>query len=84
LATEVMTLIEYKPKVNAALNFYSRIQGLYGFVPESNIHNRSYIMLRAGLSYREFSFGLGSNFDWYGPMKHSENNFGIFLSALLF
>jgi len=70
VATEVMGLVEYKPKLTPALDFYSRIQGLYGFVPKDNVHNRSYIMVRAGLSYKEFSFGLGSNFDWYGPMSH--------------
>lgn len=84
LATETMALIEYKPKINEKFRFYSRIQGLYGFVPESGIHNRSYIMLRAGLSYKEFTFGAASNFDWYGPMKHNENNVGIFASVLLF
>lgn len=84
LATETMALIEFKPKINEKFRFYSRIQGLYGFVPESGIHNRSYIMLRAGLSYKEFTFGAASNFDWYGPMKHNENNVGIFASVLLF
>ncbi|MEN5193480.1 hypothetical protein [Sphingobacterium faecium] len=84
LATETMAIVEYKPKIKEKLNFYSRVQGLYGFVPDSGIHNRSYLMLRAGLSYREFTFGAASNFDWYGPMKHNENNFGIFVSALLF
>ncbi|MNR40776.1 hypothetical protein D3C85_1590980 [compost metagenome] len=84
LATETMAIVEYKPKINEKLNFYSRIQGLYGFVPDSGTHNRSYLMLRAGVSYKEFTFGAASNFDWYGPMKHNENNFGIFVSALLF
>lgn len=84
LATETMALFEYKPRINETFNFYSRVQGLYGFVPKSGEHNRSYIMLRAGLSYKEFSFGVASNFDWYGPIKQNENNFGIFINALLF
>ncbi|SHH17536.1 hypothetical protein [Flavobacterium johnsoniae] len=84
LATESLALLEYKPKINDKLNFYSRLQGMYGFIPESGIHNRSYIMLRAGLGYKEFAFGAASNFDWYGPIKHNENNFGVFVSALLF
>jgi hypothetical protein len=84
LASEGLALIEYKPKINQKFNFYSRIQGLYGFVPKSGDHNRSYIMLRAGLSYKESSFGAAANFDWYGPIKHNENNFGVFGSVLLF
>jgi len=84
LATEYMSLLEYRPRINDKFNLYSRVQGLYGFVTESGDHNRSYIMLRAGLSYKEFTFGAASNFDWYGPVKHQENNFGVFVSALLF
>lgn len=41
-------------------------------------------MLRAGITHKEFTFGLVPNFDWYGPVKHNENNFGVFFSALLF
>jgi len=84
LANEHMALIEYKPRINEQLNFYSRIQGLYGFIPETGDHNRSYLMLRAGLSYKEFTFGVATNFDWYGAVKHQENNFGVFVSFLLF
>lgn len=83
-ATETMVLLEYKPKINEKLRFYSRVQGMYGFVPESGTHNRSYILLRAGLSYKEFSFGAGSNFDWYGPFKHNENSIGVFVNTLIF
>ncbi|MDQ1166456.1 hypothetical protein [Flavobacterium sp. SORGH_AS_0622] len=84
LAAESLALIEYRPKINDKLNFYSRLQGMYGFIPKSGIHNRSYIMLRAGIGYKEFAFGAASNIDWYGPIKHNENNFGVFVSALLF
>lgn len=84
LASEAMGLLEYKPRINDTFDFYSRVQGLYGFVPDGGAHNRSYIMLRAGLSYKEFTFGVASNFDWYGPAEHNENNYGIFLSVLLF
>lgn len=83
-AMEHMAMIEYKPSINERFRFYSRIQGLYGFVPESGAHNRSYIMLRAGLSFSEFTFGAASNFDWYGPVKLNETNIGVFVSALLF
>ena len=84
LASEALALVEYKPQLNDKLNFYSRIQGLYGFVPKSGDHNRSYLMLRAGLSYKEFTIGAASNFDWYGPFKQNENNFGLFINTQLF
>lgn len=84
LASETMALIEYRPKIDENFSFYSRVQGLYGFVPNSGMHNRSYVMLRAGLSFNEFSFGAASNFDWYGPIKHNKNNFGVFFSVLIF
>jgi len=83
-ASQNLAIFEYKPKLNDNLNFYTRFQGLYGFVPESGNHSRSYIMLRAGLNYKEFSFGAASNFDWYGPRKQNENSFGLFINALLF
>lgn len=83
-ASENMLLIEYRPKINDNWSWYGRAQGLYGFVPSSGDHNRSYIYLRAGLSYKEFSFGLGSNFEWYGPIKHNENSIGLFATVLVF
>lgn len=84
VASEAMALLEYKPKLNDNINFYSRVQGLYGFVPKSGSHNRSYLMLRAGLNYREFSFGIASNFDWFGPKKQYQENLGLFMNVLLF
>lgn len=84
MASEAMGLLEYKPRLNENFNFYSRIQGLYGFVPKSGNHNRSYVMLRAGLNFREFSFGIAGNFDWYGPMNQYQKNVGVFMNVLLF
>lgn len=83
-ASENMVLVEYKPKINEKWSLYSRAQGLYGFVPETGAHNRSYIYLRAGLSYKEFSFGVGSNFEWYGPVKYNENSIGAFINIQIF
>ncbi|MGU3376963.1 hypothetical protein [Chryseobacterium sp. M5A1_1a] len=83
-ASENMALIEYKPKITEKLKLYTRVQGLYGFVPESGHHNRSYVVLRAGLTYKEFSFGVGANFDWYGPMRYNENSIGVFGNVLIF
>ncbi|SDG25724.1 hypothetical protein [Epilithonimonas hungarica] len=83
-ASENMALVEYRPRINENWSWYGRVQGLYGFVPRSGDHNRSYIYLRAGVGYKEFSFGVGSNFEWYGPMKHNENSVGLFANVLIF
>lgn len=60
------------------------LQMLYGFIPQWGDHARSYLIARVGLSYREFTFGAGSNIDYYGPARQNENNFGLFLSVQLF
>ncbi len=81
---DVLGLVEYKPKLNEKFNLYTRIQGLYTHNTGFDFHSRSYVMLRLGLTYRDVTFGIASNFDWYGPMKHNENNFGGFVSVNLF
>lgn len=81
---EGLVLVEYKPKINDKWRFYSRLQALYEYNTIIDMQTRSYLMARAGLSYNEFSFGLGSNIDYYGPEKHNENSFGGFVSFLLF
>lgn len=81
---EGLALVEYKPKVNEKWRFYSRLQGLYAQTMSIDKHARSYIVARAGLTYKEFTFGAGANIDYYGPTKHNENSFGGFLSVLIF
>lgn len=81
---EGMFLVEYKPKINDSWRFYSRIQALYEYSTVIDMQTRSYVMARAGLSYKEITFGAGTNIDYYGPEKHNENSFGGFLSFLLF
>ena len=82
--TEYMILTEYKPAINDKWSLYTRLQGLYGFNVDNSDHARSYIDLRAGATYKDFTFGLGANFDWYGPTKHYEPNIGAFISVPLF
>lgn len=81
---EGMFLVEYKPKINDNWRFYSRIQALYEYSTVIDMQTRSYVMGRAGLSYKEITFGVGTNIDYYGPEKHNENSIGGFLSFLLF
>lgn len=81
---EGMFLVEYKPKINDKWRFYSRAQALYEYSTVIDMQTRSYVMTRAGLSYKEITFGIGTNVDYYGPEKHNENSIGGFLSFLLF
>ncbi|MCC6286368.1 MAG: hypothetical protein IT249_00645 [Chitinophagaceae bacterium] len=81
---ETMIMTEYKPKLNEKWRLYSRLQGLYGFSVASKDHARSYILGRLGVNYKEFNFGLAANFDWFGPFKGNQNNYGVFVSAALF
>lgn len=81
---DMLALVEYKPKVSEKLHLYSRIQGLYTQNVGQDFHARSYVMLRAGFTLKDISFGAAANFDWYGPMKHSENNLGGFVLVNLF
>ncbi|KUG13737.1 hypothetical protein BEI02_03630 [Elizabethkingia sp. HvH-WGS333] len=81
---EGFVMAEYKPEINENWKIYSRVQGLYAQNLNSGEHARSYLMLRLGLSYKDIRFGLGANWDAYGPEKQSKQNYGIFLAASLF
>lgn len=81
---ETFVMGEYKPKISEDWRLYSRVQGIYGFTADGGEHARSYARVRAGVSYKEFSFGLAGNFDLYGPMKINENSFGVFITTALF
>lgn len=81
---DALALIEYKPKLNEKLNVYTRAQGLYTHNIGYDFHTRSYVMLRAGLTYKDITIGAAANFDWYGPMKTNKNNFGGFVAMNLF
>lgn len=81
---DALALVEYKPIINEKLNLYTRLQGLYTHNLGHDFHSRSYVMLRAGLTYKDITFGAAANFDWYGPMKINKNNFGGFVAVNLF
>jgi hypothetical protein len=79
-----VVLVEYKPRINERWRFYSRLQGMYAHNTEKGTHSRSFATARAGFSFKDFTFGAGTNIDYYGPIKHNENSFGGFISCLLF
>lgn len=81
---ETFSLFEYKPQLTEKLGLYTRVQGLYNWNTEQDFHDRSYIYFRVGLSYKSFQFGVGADFDTYGPMKISTEGYGLFLRTQLF
>ena len=56
---------------------------LYNYNTKEEFHDHSYLYFRAALSYQNYQLGLGANFDRYGPMKISGDNFGLFLRVLI-
>jgi len=80
---ESLALVEYKPRISTAFTLYSRIQLLYGETVNTSNHSRSYFFARTGLTYREFTAGIGTNIDYYGPNRQNQNSFGGFLAVQL-
>jgi hypothetical protein len=75
---ETFSLLEFKPKLTDKIGLYTRFQGLYILNPKDNTHQRSYINLRAGLSLKNYQFGIGADSNWYGPFKAYTDNVGLF------
>jgi hypothetical protein len=71
-------LYEYKPALTEKWCIYSRLQLTYNQSMAEGFHNRSFLYLRAGLKKGPLGFGLGANFDAYGPSKLARENYGVF------
>jgi hypothetical protein len=71
-------LYEYKPALTEKWSVYSRLQLTYNQGMAEGFHNRSFLYLRAGLKKGPVGFGLGANFDAYGPSKIAKENYGVF------
>jgi hypothetical protein len=82
-AIETVALAEYKPKLSPKTRLYTRLQGLIVRDIENRSHARSGASLRAGLTIDKFTLGLGSNLDFYGPLKFEKSNHGIFFQMRL-
>ncbi|MCO6482360.1 MAG: hypothetical protein J5I62_06160 [Flavobacteriales bacterium] len=81
---ELFGFAEYTPRLKGDWKLYGRVQGLYNQNLELDMHAFSYVRLRLGVSYRTFRFGAGANYSTYGPFKVHEDEYGLFLGALLF
>ncbi len=79
---ETVGIVEYKPKLSEGLRLYSRFQGIYNQNLDDGAHERSLLYLRAGISLKRTSFGVGLNIDSYGPERQSEQNYGVFINHL--
>lgn len=81
---EGLGIVEYKPALSDKWRLYTRLQGTYVHAAAADLHTRSYIRSRVGLTYKEFTFGVGANVEYYGPTRHKETNIGGFLQVALF
>lgn len=82
-STATIGIVEYKPALSQKAQLYTRAQVLYIQSLEDGKHARSALMLRAGITHGKFTFGLGANFDYYGPMKNQKDNVGLFTRLAL-
>jgi hypothetical protein len=75
---KIFGIYEFKPALNDKWSIYSRLQLTYNQGMTEGFHNRSFLYLRAGLKKGPLGFGLGANFDAYGPNKLARENYGLF------
>jgi hypothetical protein len=80
-SSEFLVMTEFRPKLSEMLNLYTRLQ----IMTETNFteFKRNFQMLRLGLGYKQFQFGLGATFDQFGNKPIKEENFGFFARAEL-
>jgi len=78
----VMTILQYKPKINDKLNLFARIKLLNIFDNGGNI--KSYQWMRLGLDKKGIQFGLALNLDEYGPNPSISTNYGLFVRKEIF
>ena len=76
---EVVFVLENRPKINRDISLYTRLQGFYNYDIHEQVHQRSYVNMRIGVSFGLFTFGTAANFDWYGPLSIYKENYGGFL-----
>jgi len=81
---ENVLIFEYFPSITENLRFYGKVQGLYNYDLENKAHDRSYIDLRVGVTYKKLRIGLGANLDFYGPKATYKQNIGVFVGTTLF
>lgn len=81
---ENVLILEYFPKISENWSLYNRLQTLYSYNIKQQAHERSYINVRLGVSYKHFRFGAGANLDYYGPLPIHQLSMGLFAGTILF
>ena len=81
---ETFSVFEYTPMLSKKWGLYTRLQGLYNYNTKLNFHEVSSLYVRLGMSYKNMQFGLGTNYDFYGPDTSAVKNFGLFIKTDLF
>jgi len=76
---ETKGFVEYRPRLSEYWSLLTRAEGQYNINMETDKHSKSRIYARLGLTFKTIGFGLAANWDWYGPLKSSKDNFGIFV-----
>ena len=80
---DVVGVLEYNPKLKKNWGIYFKVLSLYDYNTREKSHDRSYLYLRLGPSYKNVSFGIGANFDRYGVKEEyqssKKNNYGLFI-----
>lgn len=81
---ENVLIMEYFPKISKKWSLYNRLQTLYSHNIKQQTHERSYINVRVGVSYKHLRFGAGANLDYYGPIPIHQLSIGGFTGIILF
>lgn len=81
---ETFASLEFEPKINTKIKLYSRLQGVYSFDVRNNEHDRSFFYARVGITNNKTSFGVGYNWDLYGPSLLNKKNVGVFVRTNIF
>ncbi len=82
-AFEMISFLEFKPKIEDKLRLYSRVQTMYNYSLTNEHHGRSFLQLRLGLSHKRMTYGVGADYDYYGKDSFKYENYGAFLKLNL-
>ncbi|HRP90353.1 MAG TPA: hypothetical protein PKX92_09945 [Edaphocola sp.] len=80
---ETIGVMEYKPKIGNNTRLFTRVQAFYGHNFEAKSWAREMLYFRAGLSIKQFTFGLASQFDYYVVGNKQILDYGPFLRMAL-
>lgn len=76
---EVIAIAEYKPQLTGTLRLFTRLQGFYGYDFSKKERERGMCYFRVGVTYKKYTFGLGSNIDFYRQPIPTVYNYGGFI-----